>query len=278
MKTNFFVSILLFLFAVSCSNGENREQNIEPDFEIQIAYEKSKVQTHVHNTMLNDFFQKAKVNQLKFGEPISTNDLDNFIPLFLSYINAAGSTTRGITSDPINIGQIKEIVMLNDAISLENKTITRNIEKDISYLNMFCDEFYNMNSDEINIDNVDQVIKNILNHIQTEYPNLTDDQIKELAFVSSVTYNSYNYWYENAMEWYLNLKENEDVDVKTRGVWKELWGAVKSGTVKWAYADSKGAVMAMSGAGLLGAPVAPATALAGAAVSSTYGAIENFFN
>lgn len=48
--------------------------------------------------------------------------------------------------------------------------------------------------------------------------------------------------------------------------------------MKWAYADTKGAVSAVGGAGLLGATVAPVTALAGAAVGSSIGAVENFFN
>lgn len=100
--------------------------------------------------------------------------------------------------------------------------------------------------------------------------------MENLAFVSSLTYNSYIYWYNRAVDWYNNLKGNGNLH--TRAVWNDLWGAVKSGTQKWAYADSRGAVSAMLGTGLLGKVVAPVTALAGAAAGSTIGAIENFFH
>lgn len=124
--------------------------------------------------MLDDFFQKAKMNGIKFGKPISANDLDSFIPLFVSCINEVSSTTRSFTSDRINIEQVKKIVKLNDAIFPDNKTLTRSSEKDISYLNMFCDEFYTIDNDKIDIDNVDQVIKDILNRVQTRCTNQRD--------------------------------------------------------------------------------------------------------
>ncbi|EJW97630.1 hypothetical protein EVA_14263 [gut metagenome] len=166
---------------------------------------------------------------------------------------------------------------MNDAISsIEVRHTRSEICEDVEYLEMFCEEFYNIDNDKLTPNNVDDLIKSILGKVTIQYPNLSREQMEKLAFVSSLTYNSYNYWYEHAIDWYNNLREG--VDLQTRSIWDDLWGAVKSGTKKWAYADSKGAVAAVTGAGLLGNAVAPATALAGAAVGSTIGAIENFFN
>lgn len=279
MKIRNIISLICFFAAISCSN-EN--EIFAPEREnlslIQAAYEQSKEITLVHNEMLNDFYQYAISNNIKFDKPISNEEIEIFVTQFVNSIDKQPTLTRSKElNGTIDVNAVIKITLMNEAIGvsppLQHARNKGSI--DFAYLDMFCDEFYNIDSDDITLENLDSIIKSILEKIVIEYPYLSKEQIEKLAFVSSITYNSYNYWYNYAMEWIMNLKEGEEP--QTRGVWGSLWGAVKSGTQKWAYADTKGAVSAMAGAGLLGNAIAPATALAGAAVGSTIGAIENFF-
>lgn len=279
MKIKSITPLLYLFIAMSCSDENeiftSESESLPP---IQIAYEQSKELTFIHNEMLDEFYKQALLDKLKFSKPLPDEDVEQFVNQFVYSIDKQSIITRSLEQNrAIDANQVIKITQMNDAFRFSKALHTRNTElADVMYLDMFCDEFYNIESKEISIENVDLVIKSILDNVMMKYPDLSNEQMEKLAFVSSLTYNSYNYWYENAADWYINLKADEGR--QTRGVWKDLWGAVKSGTKKWAYADSKGAVAAMSGAGLLGNAVAPATALAGAAVGSTIGAIENFFN
>lgn len=278
MKIKNIISLLFVFFAISCSNeNEVFAPNNESFSQMQSLYEDSKELTLIHNEMLDDFYKQTLSNGLKFSKPLSDEEMSQFVTQFVSMIEQPTATRSVTWNDAIDVNQVIKINQMNDAISNLGALHARseNLE-DIAYLEMFCEEFYNIDSEKITPENVDDLIKTILGKVTIQYPNLSDARMEKLAFVSSLTYNSYNYWYNHAVDWYSNLKESRDLH--TRGVWSDLWGAVKSGTQKWVYADSKGAVSAMAGTGLLGNAVAPATALAGAAVGSTIGAIENFFN
>lgn len=280
MRIKNIISLLCLFIAMSCSN----ENDIfTPESEsltaMQAIYEQSKELTLVHNEMLDVFYKQALSDKLKFSQPLCDEKVEWFITRFVNSINKQSTIARsGKLSEIIDVSQVIKITQLNDVIGNSKALLsTRSRELvDIAYLEMFCDEFYGVDGENVTIENVDSVIKSILEKVMKKYPDLSNEQMEKLAFVSSLTYNSYNYWYNYAVDWYLNLKEGEGV--QTRSIWGDLWGAVKSGTQKWVYADSRGAVAAMAGTGLLGNTVAPATALAGAAVGSTMGAIENFFN
>ena len=278
MKIKNIISLLLVFIAISCSNENDAfVPNNESLSQIQSLYEDSKELTLIHNEMLDDFHKQALSNGLKFSKPLSDEEMSLFVIHFVGIIEHP-TTTRSVTwDDAIEVSQVIKINQMNDAVSNIGTLHTRSENwENVAYLEMFCEEFYNIDSEKITSENVDDLIKSILGKVTIQYPNLSSEQMEKLAFVSSLTYNSYNYWYNHAVDWYSNLKESGDL--QTRGIWSDLWGAVKSGTKKWAYADSKGAVAAMAGAELLGNVVAPATALAGTAVGSTIGAIENFFN
>lgn len=278
MKIKNIISLLFVFFAISCSNeNEVFAPNNESLSQMQFLYEDSKELTLIHNEMLDDFYKQTLSNGVKFSKPLSDEEMSQFVTQFVSMIEQPTATRSVTWNDAIDVNQVIKINQMNDAISNLGALHARseNLE-DIAYLEMFCEEFYNIDSEKITPENVDDLIKTILGKVTIQYPNLSDARMEKLAFISSLTYNSYNYWYNHAVDWYSNLKESRDLH--TRGVWSDLWGAVKSGTQKWVYADSKGAVSAMAGTGLLGNAVAPATALAGAAVGSTIGAIENFFN
>lgn len=277
MKFKNIISLLFVFIIISCSNeNEVLTPNSESLSQMQALYEDSKELTLVHNEMLDDFYKQALLSGIKFGKPLSDAEMNQFVAQFVCMIEQS-AVTRSVTwNNDIDVNQVIKITQMNDAIGNIGTLHTRSEDLvDVAYLEMFCEEFYDIANKEITYENVNDLIKAILGKVMIQYPNLSDEQMEKLAFVSSLTYNSYNYWYNHAIDWYSNLKESKEL--QTRGIWGDLWKAVKSGAEKWAYADSKGAVAAMAGAGLLGNAVAPATALAGAAVGSTIGAIENFF-
>lgn len=277
MKTKVLFLLFSLFVALSCHNDQEvLTQESRSLASIEEIYEQSKQLTLAHNEMLDVFYNHTLLDGTKFNKPLYDGDIELFASQFVNVLNKQPMTRSGKQSELIDVAQVIKIAQMNDAIT-NSKKITRNSElSDVAYLEIFCDEFYSIASSDITPANLDLTIKSVLEKVMAKYPNLSDSQKEKLAFVSSLTYNSYNYWYKRAIDWYMNLKEGENV--QTRGIWGDLWGAVKSGTQKWAYADTKGAISAMGVSGILGKSVAPVTLLAGAAFGSTVGAVENFFN
>lgn len=276
LKTAAILLAFVPLFMIACSSEETINQ-VQEDSKIQVQYENNKSITSIHNDMLTAFYNDAVSKGVKFESPVLWEDVDGFVTSFATSIKGNLAATKTVNNEEPDIAAIISITKTNDAL-FSTRRSTRSIENtEHDYLYKFCELFYAIEDSCLNKGNVDVYIKNILSEIDQTYPNMSAAQVENLAFVSSLTYNSYIYWYDHAIEWYENLNNNTEPTI-TRGVWSDLWGAVKSGTKKWAYADTKGAVSACAGSGIIGKAVAPVTALAGAAVGSTIGAVENMVN
>lgn len=138
-----------------------------------------------------------------------------------------------------------------------------------SFMNMFLDSFFNgVDFDEVDVDKLNEELLGDIKGVLQIYPDLTEEEVGGLLFVAGVTYNSCIYWSENSEKW-----EKKLVGTETRA--NPLWEGVKNGVKKWAYADGSGAAQAWLANELMGVATAGMSVLAGAAVGSAWGAIEN---
>lgn len=269
----FITAVVLSLF-LSCSDDEKSgAENKRSEPLLEAAYKKSKDFTKTHNLMLDYHYHYLVNNGLEDRMSIINDEkkLDKYIEGFAESIEpllTKNNATRSVQNHQITFSEIKQMALSNDAL-FKNPTIrSSNDSKKFEYLDLFCDEFYGI--DELEMEELDAQIEFSLHKVLSSYPNLNEKEIELLFFVAGVTYNSCVYWNENLDKWIDIFSDNQS----TRGAFGD---AVKSGTKKWAYADSKGAVAAGTVSWIVTGAMGGMNLLAGAAVGSTIGAIENFF-
>lgn len=268
IKLNIILIVLLTAL-YSCSDNEATEQ-VKTIAPIEQSFNASIVSTSAHNTMLENMYNVLQYNPNNINKNLEPNEvLDETINLFLDankkLIND-NLTRGGSECDIVDFSCLKDMILRNKLLNLRNVTRASNDIDFPDYLIQFYNLFFE--NEELDINNLHEEIITDINFVLKENPDLSDEEIDGLFFVAGVTFNSCEYWYENAESWIELFSE----EPKTRGVW---WDAVKSGTKKWAKADSSGAIAAFIGNEVLCFTTGGLAILAGAATSSAVGAWEN---
>lgn len=150
MKIKNIISLLLTLLVISCSNeDEALMSDNTPQSIIETLYEEHKEITLAHNEMLDNFYKQALSRELKFSKPLSTEEMDQFVVLFVDMINQPATTRNTTWNEVIDVNQVIEINQMNDAISSVGALHTRGDNwENVAYLDMFCEEFYNIDSEK----------------------------------------------------------------------------------------------------------------------------------
>ena len=261
-----FLFLIVVSLMVSCTS-EDCVLNVNKALEMKIEneYAKSKQSTVTHNEMLANTLNLLKCHPIKSDRNTIKDDqkIDECISLFFD-ANQSSFTklkTRSKVENQITKNELRTILLENQYLFNNQNSNTRGVSdmEYPEYLVLFYNDFFK--SDSLNIETLDLEIKSSITKVLESYPNLTENEIKELAFVAGITYNSCQYWSENAEKWIEIIADKPYL--KTRSNW--LWTGVK----KWAKADSSGAISGViASKTLIGA-------LAGAAVGSMIGAWEN---
>ena len=265
-----FLFLIMVSFVVSCTN-EDCALNVNTTLEMKVEneYAKSKLSTVAHNEMLETTLDFLRCHPIKSDRNIIQDGkkIDECVSLFFD-ANQNSFTkvkTRAKEENQITKNELRTILLGNQYLFNNQTCNTRGVQEVEypEYLVLFYNDFFK--SDSLKVETLDLDIKLSIKKVLESYPDLTENEIKALAFVAGITYNSCQYWNENAEKW-IEIVAGEPY-LKTRSNW--LWSGVKNGVKKWAKADSSGAISGV---------VASRTwmgALAGAAVGSMIGAWEN---
>lgn len=273
MKRNILNVLLIMVITLfySCSNEEIINESKITVIEKQ--FNEKKRSTIAHNTMLENTYLSFIKSPINIRNITNENDeeLDAFIYRFIEsndeYL-ATSCKTRGNVGNEDVFSFFKQIIQQSN-LKAEVRSSNSSEMKMPDFMNMFLDNFFN-GEDFNNID-VDKLNEELLSNIWKvleKFPNLTEKEVDGLLFVAGVTYNSCIYWSENSIKWAAELNDNA-----TRG--NIVWESISNGVKKWALADGTGAAQAWLANELLGVASGGLSLLAGAAVSSAWGAVEN---
>ncbi len=259
--------LIAIIFMASCSKDlEVKNPDVPVRNFLLESYETNKDFGVLHNTMLDNHYHYLKGEDFKIKKSVvnEEGELDNYIHSFIASnreLLVENGEFRSFGGDDEIFSKIKEMAYENKAL-FGNLRSSTNSDKNLEYLEYFCDEFYKT---EISIlTDVDLRIKETFKKVSLKYPNLSNEDLSKLSFVAGVTYNSCMYWKDNSHKWTnLSGENNEE--------FRSIWGSIG----KWAYADTKGAIGAFAVSWYLTGAAGGMNLLAGAAVGSTIGAVEN---
>lgn len=271
------LGILLVMQAIlcpllcSCSNNECLD--LYEGEEIVKQFNEAKISTSAHNTMLENTYASIVESPINL-QKASIEDEDELNAFVCRFMKSNRefvpftSETRGNIEENSTFLFLKQVVLQSNTKARTRLPDSREMEMP-SFMNMFLDSFFNgVDFDEVDVDKLNEELLGDIKGVLQIYPDLTEEEVGGLLFVAGVTYNSCIYWSENSEKW-----EKKLVGTETRA--NPLWEGVKNGVKKWAYADGSGAAQAWLANELMGVATAGMSVLAGAAVGSAWGAIEN---